>query len=242
MKINITEGQHKNIPYLIYDSEAARRLIFINHGIYGSKEQVMHLLGPQLVKLGYQVVAIDAYKHGKRIEEPYASKDKVLSRLRIFGVVKQTTKDILTLFKDKFNHRYQTFDALGVSMGGYTAYYLTTQTTHLDTFVAMISSPAFSKAKVHELPKDYSKELQKEAKEVENLVASMDVSNSVEDMQFKHGIALNGTLDELVPMKHTKDFIERHPDLPMVFKTYDTEHKLTKSMSEDMLSLLKKRF
>lgn len=242
MKTNVTKTTFQGIPMMMYDHPQSSRLIFINHGIYGTKEKIIHLIGPQLVKLGYRVVAIDAYMHGERLEEPYASRNSFLARLRIFSVVKRTSEDILKIYHQKYADQHDDFDVLGISMGGYVSYYLTTQTQHLNTFVALISSPAFSKEKVHELPESFNGEFLQEAQDVKKFVENIDVSQRPDQMHFKLGIALNGKVDDLIPAEHTKDFIEENPDLPIVFKTYNTGHKITKAMSDDMLSLLKKRF
>lgn len=241
MKTNVTKTTYKGIPMMMYDNEKAHRLIFINHGIYGTKEKIMHLIGPQLVKLGYRVVAVDAYKHGERLEEPYASKNSFLARLRIFSVVKRTSEDILKIYHQKFAEEHEDFDVLGISMGGYISYYLTTQTQHLNTFVALISSPAFSKEKVHELPASFNGEFLQEAQEVKTFVEEIDVSKRPEAMQFKQGIALNGEIDDLIPAEYTETFLQQNPDLPIIFKTYNTGHKITKAMSDEVLTLLKKR-
>ncbi len=239
MKIDMNRYSHKGIPVLEYSTKASKTLIFINHGIYGNKDSAMKLVGTTLVKLGYKVVAIDAFKHGQRGEAPYATRsDDTLSLLYIFDIVKQTANDILTVKSDCYN-QYETYDVLGISMGGYVSYYLTTQTDEIDTVIPIISSPKFSQERIFEVPKPYQDKYEKEIKRLKKDVMAMDPSNAVEDMTFNKMIAFNGKNDDVIPSYHTQNFIQDNPELNIIYETFDTGHQMVPKMQERLKDLLK---
>jgi len=240
MKIDMNRYTHKGIPVLEYSDQNSKKLIVINHGIYGNKDSAIKLVGTTLVKLGYKVVALDAYKHGQRGEKPYVDRsDETLSLLYIFDIVKQTVNDILTLKKDLYND-FDSYDVLGISMGGYVTYYLTTQTDQIDTAIPIISSPKFSQDRIFDVPKSYQEKYDKEIKRLKKDVFAMDPSNAVEDMAFKRLIAFNGKIDDVVPPNHTENFIQENPELNIIYETFDTGHQMVPKMQERLKDLLKR--
>lgn len=240
MKTIIKTETLNNIDTLQFTSKDANKLLFLQHGIYGNKEKIVNLLGVSFVKLGYHVIGIDAYKHGSRIEEPFLSQDKDLCELETMDVVKHTANDIKNLFDNHFKSTYKTFDIAGISMGGLTAYYLSTITKDIDHLIALISSPKFLEAAHYHFPKE-RQILYSNSEEVLNHVESIDPSRRVEDMTFKTLIMMNGLEDDVIPYEQSESFYNRHKDhFDIIYKTYTAEHKITKAMHEDLLDLLKK--
>ena len=230
MKTNIFRYTHKGIPVLEYSSDEAKRLIFVNHGIFGDKDKGMMLVGKALLRAGYHVVAIDASRHGERGEAPFSNRDRPWARFYLFDVVSETTRDLLSLYEDKYADTFETFDVLGISMGGYVAYYLSMQTTHLDTVVALISSPDFSASCHAGLLEEVAKEYPDEAKDKKLKIQAMDPALSSEEITAKRIIAFNGKFDEVISYEHTKRFKENNPAINMKFELFDTEHKINQAM------------
>ncbi len=240
MKVNINTYTHEKIPVIEYVPDKPKKLIFINHGIYGSKDRLMHLLGMPLANIGYHVVAIDADKHGTRSQEPFASRDEKKANLFMFDVIKKTANDIIRLYEDKYLDAFSTFDVLGISMGGYTAYYLTLLSDQITTVIAMISSPNFSASLKLDFAETQKKSLEEEIERVRNTVMTMDPALRPHEIRAQKIIALNGNNDSIVPKRHTEKFFEDNPEIPHIHKVFDTGHRITRPMSEYMIDELKK--
>lgn len=234
MKTDIKTYTFKEIPVKVYAHPKPKRLIFINHGIVGSKERILTMFGVNLARLGYEVVAIDACKHGSRGEAPFKPYEEKQAMEELFDIVKKTSEDVLRLYHAKYKATYDSFDILGVSMGGYVAYYTATQTDHVDYMIPVISSPDFIAGLNHS--EGYSvteATLQK--------VKSMDPASHPNRFDFLEACALVGERDPLIPKSHTEAFVKNHKTLPIDFKVYDTPHKVTPQMQEDIVAFLKKR-
>ena len=242
MKISIAKNSVNGISVLEYTHPKAEKLLFLQHGIHSKKENVMNLYGLTLAKLGYKVVAIDAFKHGERIAEPFLSKDEDQCALETMDVVKQTANDIDTIYKSSYQVSFKRFDVIGISMGGLIAYYLSTITRRIDQLVALISSPQFLEAANYTFPKERQLKHQEHSSEVLKTIESIDPSKRVEDMSFHRLIMFNGENDSVIPYQQSEAFFINHPELSIIFKCYPTEHKVTQEMFEDLQSLLKETF
>lgn len=234
MKTEITEFTFKSIPVKVYSHPNPKRLIFINHGIVGSKERIQTMFGVNLARLGYEVVAIDACKHGERGEAPFKPYDEQGAMKELFDIVKKTSEDVMRLYHAKYKATYPVFDILGVSMGGYVAYYTATQTDHVEYLIPIISSPDFTKGLHHEENYDFEAG-------VLDKVASMNPADHPERFKFKEACALVGGKDDLIPKAHTESFVKNNDALPIDFRVYDTPHKVTPRMQEDIVAFLKAR-
>lgn len=238
MKTIIHKNTYNTIDALEYTSKDAHKLVFLQHGIYGNKEKSMNLLGVSLVKIGYHVIAIDAYKHGSRSEEPFASKDEDQSTLETMDVVKHTAKDIVDIYQDHFQEHYPQFDIIGISMGGLMAHYITTITDAINTSVALISSPLFLEAADYTFPEEKRKDYP-ESEDIRKDIEVMDPSKQTNKMTFNRLIMLNGKHDTTIPTDQSEQFYLDHPELNIIFKTFDTDHKISHAMHETLLDLLK---
>ncbi len=242
MKISIHKETLNGIKCLQYKHPRAEKLLFLQHGIHSKKENVMNLYGITLAKLGYNIIALDAYKHGERIEEPFISKEDDQCTLETMDVVKHTAYDIKAIYENHFKDRYKTFDFIGISMGGMIAYYLSTITKHIDQLVALISSPQFLETANYVFPLKRQQVHQEQSQNVIKELKNIDPSTRTEHMHFHRLIMLNGKHDNVIPANQSQRFYEDHPDLPIMFKLYDTDHKVNQAMFEDLQDLLKESF
>ncbi|MFW5893379.1 MAG: alpha/beta hydrolase, partial [Bacillota bacterium] len=231
MKTAIESGTHQGIPYKTYAHPRPKRLIFINHGVFGNKERILTLFGIQLAKIGYKVVAIDASRHGERGEAPFSPRDEEEAYRQIFDVVRETSEDILLMYHGLYDKDYPDFDILGLSMGGYVAYHMTTITDHVKTLVTMISSPDF-------IPGAKGRGIDARAM---RSIETMNPARNVSRMHFKNGLALLGENDGVIDKAETFTFAKENPGLPLEVRTYDTGHQANQAMQEDTLEFLKKK-
>lgn len=234
MKTDINSYTFKSIPVKVYAHPKPKRLIFINHGIVGSKERILTMFGVNLARLGYEVVAIDACKHGSRGEAPFKPYEERRAMEELFDIVKKTSEDVLRLYHAKYKDTYDSFDILGVSMGGYVAYYTATQTDHVEYLIPVISSPDF----VSGLNQSQTYTFKDT---IIDKVKAMDPASHPERFKFKEACALVGEEDPLIPKSHTETFVKNNEALPIDFKVYDTPHKVTPEMQEDIVAFLKER-
>ena len=242
MKISINKSNIDDIPVIEYIYPKAEKLLFLQHGIHSKKENVMNLYGLTLAKLGYHVIALDAYKHGARLEEPFLSKDKDQCALETMDVVSHTANDIKDIYHKYYQKSYETFDVIGISMGGLIAYFLSTITKNIDQLVALISSPQFLEAANYTFPEERQEQHKAQSDKVLKTVKKMDPSTKVEAMRFSRLIIFNGIYDEVIPFEQSEMFYENHPELPIIFKRYKTEHKINQEMFEDLQMYLKETF
>ena len=239
MKIDIERYEHDGIPVLVYSLGGYDKLIFVNHGLFGNKDTVMKLVGPTLVRLGYKVVSIDAYKHGERGQHPYKDMaDETLSELHIFDVVRQTASDLLKIRDEKYPE-FEHFDVLGISMGGYLAYYLATLTADIRHLIPIISSPAFMKSRVFDSPDEHQNIDSTEIEAVKKRIERMDPSFQPEELSFEKAIVFNGKHDTTVPPEHTETFIRDNPEMNIHYERFDTGHQMVPAMQERLAELLK---
>jgi len=144
-KIMIEEKFIDDIPlneYVDVNCEV-KGLVFVQHGFTSNKERGTDFLALKLARNGFFVVSIDAYKHGKRMKEPFISEHVSKRYFDIFTVVKRTARDIDRLFKKYYKDRFEKYDVVGVSMGGMVAFYLTTMSKYASRVVPVISGPDF---------------------------------------------------------------------------------------------------
>lgn len=228
MKADIESGTYKGIPYKIYAHPEPKRLIFINHGVYGTKERILTMFGMTLAKHGYKVVAIDAAGHGERGRPPFSPRDDSKAFKEIFDIVETTSQDIRLLYHGIFKREFPVFDILGISMGGYVAYHLVTVSNRVRALITMISSPDFT-TDAEEIGLAERERL---------AVERMDPARHVSKMRFEHGFALIGKRDTLIPPSRTYDFEGAHPDIPLKVRAYDTDHQVVRKMQEDIVEFL----
>lgn len=238
MKTQIKKSTIHNLDVLTYRPESPTRLLFLQHGIRSKKESPMQLLGVSLAKLGYEVVGIDAAKHGSRAEEPFATGHPDLCELATMDVVEATAQDIKKLFDSHYQDRYETFDIVGISMGGLIAYYLSTITPKINTLVALISSPRFLEAAEHTFPPEKQALYPEETEKSRAKVKRLDPSNHPDAMMYQRLIMLNGADDPVIPASQSETFKLENPHRNIVFETFDTAHKISVTMHETLLELL----
>lgn len=238
MGVKITSDFFGDIPYLIYEGDDAKRLLFLQHGIYGQKEQTMKLLGVRIANLGYKVVAMDARMHGERKEYPFDEKRPPLGELKMPDIIEPSAHDILILFNQLFTE-YNTFDYMGVSMGGIIGFHLLSQTHAISHFYGVITTPnylAFDPEQEAPIKKENPDAYEHALK----ILTRLNPVDHFKDWHYETIDMYHGLTDETVPLKGVKQFYENHPSDKISLKTYDTDHRITPEMFDDILKQLKR--
>ena len=237
MGVDIDKGIHQGIPYLSYKNESSKRLLFVQHGIYGNKEKWMQIMGVPFVNMGYHVVATDARKHGERKEDPFLTPNYPHGELKIQHVIPDSAKDIETLFKDKFS-MYKSTDYLGISMGGMIGYQLMTISDIVDVFYGVITTPdmrALFEATNPDVVKDYPEEI----KAIEKAIETLNPAAYASKMSFGEIHMFHGEQDDVVPLKSVQQFFETHASWPISLEIFEADHHLTPPMFEAIKARLK---
>lgn len=238
MGVKITSDFFGDIPFLIYEGDSAKRLLFLQHGIYGSKEQTMKLLGVRIANLGYKVVAIDARMHGERKEYPFDEKRPPHGELKMPDIIEPTAKDILTLFYQYFTNE-KTFDYMGISMGGIIGFHLLSQTNAISHFYGVITTPDYL-AFEPEQEAPIKKENPEAYEHARNVLTRLNPVDHMSDWHYQTIDMFHGVSDETVPLKGVKQFYKNNPSDKITLKTYQTDHRITPEMFDDILKQLKR--
>jgi esterase/lipase len=237
MGVKIDKGIHKGIPYLAYKGDHAKRLLFVQHGIYGNKEKWMQVMGVPFANLGYHVVATDARKHGERKEDPFLSPNYPHGELQIQHIIPGSAEDIRTLFTDKFPS-YKATDYLGISMGGMIGYQLMMMSDIVDVFYGVITTPnmrALFEATHPQVVKDYPKEINA----LEKAIETINPAAYATKMSFGEIHMFHGNLDDVVPIDSVEAFYQTHQSWPISLEVFDADHHLTPPMFEAIKERLK---
>ena len=237
MGINIEKATYAGIPYLTYANETSNRLLFVQHGIYGNKEKSLNLLGVPFANAGYTVVATDARMHGERGEYPFIEKTQPIGEMTMPHIIHDTAQDIIRLFEDRFSH-FETFDYLGISMGGIIGFHLLTLTRSVDQFYGVITTPDYQSLVdlAHPSHRAEYPELSLKAR------AKMEALNPAlrpEEMHYQAIKMFHGVDDDTVPLSGVQAFYDAHASNAVSLETFPTDHHITKPMFEAILKHIK---
>ncbi|MGS0973268.1 MAG: alpha/beta hydrolase family protein [Candidatus Izemoplasmataceae bacterium] len=238
-KIMIEEKLIDGIPlneYVDLNCEV-KGLVFVQHGFASNKERGTDYIAIKLAREGFLVVSIDAYKHGKRMKEPFISEPIYKQYFDIFTVVKKTARDIDRLFKKYYLNQFEKYDIVGISMGGMIAFYLTTISKHLSHVVPVISAPDFLQMSLDTFCGDL-KEFQPFIYKKEAYIKRISPVERIEKMRFDKMLMMNTTNDDMVNYKITKQFFEEKSLGNTFFRLYEDTHNVNREMQEDIIKFM----
>lgn len=240
MKILLHSTRIDQIPVLEYYQEGItyKSLVFIQHGYESTKEYGSDYLALTLARNGYFVVAIDAYKHGERIAEPYLTGTEKERLDEAFVVIKRTGLDIIRLHHNHYAKRFPTFDMIGISLGGMVAYYLATKTTKLNTLIPVISTPDFHYQAVHTVEQaglDVDTYFDDDKLD---FIAAINPFPKHDSMQYNSMHIFVGTNDPIVPYGASQVFYETYHTKNDTYHEYEVDHNVPRSMQLDIFATL----
>jgi len=241
VKIILHSTVKDSIPLLEYYLEKGpyKGLVFVQHGYQSTKERGGDMLSLGFARLGYFVVAIDAFKHGERIQEPYITGSEIDRLNEAFVVVKRTAFDIARLHHNHYRI-FDTFDMVGVSLGGMVAYYLATRTPHIRKLVPVISTPDFlaqAKNSVQNSKLDIDTFFTPDKLQ---FIESINPLTHLDKLMYKELFILCGSQDPVVPMKESVDFYNTHKSKHMNLKIYEVDHTVSREMQKDIYDFIER--
>lgn len=232
-----------NIPLTTYElkTNEIKPLIFFFHGFTSNKDLGIMGRGEELAKLGFYVVAIDAYLHGDRMPEWFKQLKNEEKYQYIVDIEIETAKNAKSLFENYFinqsNIIKDKYYAYGVSMGAATTFYLSSIDKKVEAAVTLVGSPSFV-------------EYYKKRKELYNW--SNEVTNDRLNQYIEHDSLINyerlqhtnlfvavGLNDNVVNPVWSKELYLKIPE-KIHFKEYDTGHESTEEMLNDSYTFIKK--
>ena len=231
-----------NIPLTTYElkTNEIKPLIFFFHGFTSNKDLGIMGRGEELAKLGFYVVALDAYLHGERMPEWFKQLKNEEKYQYIVDIEIETAKNAKSLFENYFinqsNIIKDKYYAYGVSMGAATTFYLSTIDQNLEAAVTLVGSPSFveyykKRKQLFNWGDEITNKRLNEYKEHDPLL------NSDRFKQTKLFVAV-GLNDNVVNPIWAKKLFKKIPK-QIVFKEYDTGHESTEEMLNDSYSFIK---
>lgn len=237
MSVKIRSYHVGLIPVLEYSPADPRRLVFFQHGLYGSKEKVMQLMGVKIAQLGYKVVAIDSVNHGARAQAPFDKVNTPHGELRMFDLIDPSVEDVLAVYEREYQEAYPNFDYIGISFGGLMGYRLVTQSKRVRHLMALMSTPDYEAFYRHlhpTLQRRYEDLISEGKKRIQAINPIQDVAK----MHFDRLTILHGSKDEDIPFEASQSFAHTNPDLKIETKLFETGHVINKAMFEALIQTL----
>lgn len=240
--MKITKDLINDIPVISYEIESDEKkpLIFFFHGFTGNKDTLMDR-GEKLAKLGFYVVAIDAYLHGERMPEWFKALPNEEKYQYIIDIAIQTSYDAKYLWENIYrsNEKIKSdkFYTYGVSMGAMTSYSLSTLTNDIAGMLTLVGNPSFV---------DYYLEKQEKFNWDNSIVEDrirkykdLEPLNNINKINkdLKIFIAL-GQKDDVVDPRFSREFFRKR-STNSTLKEYDTGHISTNEMLEDGYDFLR---
>ncbi len=241
MKVILLNRRIDQISVLEYyqDAPEHKGLIFIQHGYESTKEYGSDYLALTLARDGYFVVAIDAYKHGERIAEPYLTGTEIERLDEAFVVIKRTALDIVRLHHNVYAKRFPTFDLIGVSLGGMVAYYAATKTRQIRKLVPVISTPDFhqmAEYAVNGVGEDVDTYFTPDKRQ---FIDEINPLQRLHLLHYQELFIVCGDHDPVVPMDASVAFYNMHKNDRMTMKIYNTDHNVPRQMQLDIFDFIK---
>jgi esterase/lipase len=220
----------RDIPLTIIspDNRDPRGVFFLIHGHIGNrKDATIVRFAEELAHRGYISVALDSYRHGDRLQEPYLSMDGTAIAKAMVSVVEQTCLDIVTVYQDLFSSQRLQVGVLGTSMGGHIAYLLPGVMPETTISIALIGAP--------DVLRHYLRSKAWLGDEIEPLFQDRRIPMMADPSWYRtrHLLQINGNKDDIVRYENALDF---HGELPTAdsvehwFVLESCGHEITESM------------
>lgn len=222
----------KGMPICERIHDQSKGIFILMHGHFGHKGfENFNGLAEGLFDLGYDIISLDAYKHGERKASPYGDNDPVLTTLEMLVVIEETLKDIVMLV-DTYQKKSQAISILGISMGGHIAYLLN-RYIPLEFCIPVIGTPDLKwhyETKKSPILKDHFKGIKPKLEQL-----------TLKQTEFKpkFAFALQGDFDEVVSGDASKTFIEQLSSVNYKVQSYPCGHELATHMVQDILAFVR---
>lgn len=241
LNITIKHQVYKGIPYNEYysDIKDSKGLVFIQHGFESNKNRGADYIGVDLARLGFNVVAIDAYKHGSRIEEPFISKENYEKFEDAFNVIDKSGDDILEIYNGLYESRFESFDFIGVSMGGMIAYNCALKTNRINRLIPVISTPYLYQLAEWLVDREDNDFYREKLVNIKDYIVSIDPYYKMEELKYHELYMINTLRDDIVPFKFSDHLYGQNLE-NVSFQVFDEKHVVSREMKEHILSYIAK--
>jgi len=214
-----------------------KKLLFFNHGFLGSKENFYNLI-IDLARIGFFVVAPDAYLHGERTEQAFQTASHKDQELRLFEIVHHTGKDLQHLYENHYAKEFGDYHVMGISLGGMVGFYTTTISDDVIGLVSIIGTPNFEA-----FLNDKGTDLGFSAEEIVNQIESVkkeDPIHHIDHFEQIKLLMLIGEQDDIVPnhgcIELQDILIDQGINDKVKLLRYDVGHDFNDHMKNDLLA------
>lgn len=239
-KLLIEKKLINNVPLNEYHilGVDSKGLVFIQHGFESNKNRGTDYLSINLARLGFFVVAIDAYKHGDRKQEPFLTKAEYLRYADAFNVVNITGNDIISLYEKEYQESFDSFDIIGISMGGFVAYSVAVKCDYVNKLVPAITTPYFTRLANTRTNVPGLEEYKKEVSKIMSFIQGLDPSRQVDEMTYNKMLILSCTADDVIPSSHAQQFYKEIKNEKARISLYNDGHVINRKMQNDILEFI----
>ena len=240
--MNQTNKILNHIPLIEYASETITPIgvFFLIHGHTCSKDPMFFGSFPQkLTEMGYVVVAIDAYKHGERIEEPYLSGFDYEKTMAMLDVIQRTCIDLKNLYINHYQHIGGKLGFLGISMGGHIVFQMPKYIQKIDFLIPIIGAPDLKRHYVEMKSNLLGEE---KMNQLSTLLTLLSTDDSLYDKETLM-LILEGKNDTIVSYKNADDFYQRmksknYPNIEYI--DFPVGHEVTAEMENFVFNFILK--
>jgi uncharacterized protein len=132
------------IPVSEYHPESSepKGVIFMIHGHTCSKEpRFLGNFPNEINRAGFLLVAIDAYRHGLRIAEPYMTGTDLDKAMAMPEVILKTCEDLAFLYEQEYHKIGGKLGFIGISMGGHVVFQMPKYLPNIEYLMPIIGAP-----------------------------------------------------------------------------------------------------
>lgn len=214
-------------------------VFFLIHGHTCSKDPMYFGSFPQrLTDLGYVVIAIDAYKHGSRIDEPYLTGKDYEKTMAMLEVIQKTCIDLKYLYENVYHKIGGKLGFLGISMGGHIVFQMPKLISKIDFLVPIIGSPDLKRHYVEMKSEIINPKRMNELEPYFSALKNDDNNYNHEDLMY----IIEGKNDLIVSYKNAYDFYLRMKSKGynnIEYVDFPVGHVVTKEMENDVMEYIK---
>jgi uncharacterized protein len=232
---------YKDITYriLYIDKTDDKPVIFFFHGFGGNRNLGADGRDINLAQMGYTVIVMDAYEHGKRRSVEYERLDNSQRQKLIIDTEIRTAHDAIDLYnflvRNKVISEYLSLGLYGVSMGGAIVFYLASIFNKVSFVVSIVGSPSFFefykyKQSVYgfEQDEEYQKRL--------DYYKTIDPLINFNKLKGKSVFMSVGLKDKIVPLIYAKELSKK---IDCVYQEYDLGHESNPKMLEEAYKFIR---
>lgn len=224
-----------------YVKEILPTIIFY-HG-WGSTKESQRIRGIIYATMGYQVLIPDAIYHGERNPIDYNSANGKYFWETIFNNIEESNILIGEIIKH-YNGDPDNINAIGNSMGGFTAAGVFTHNSNIKSLITLNGSCAWKDSN-DVLKKNLDIVMTEELKQIEEKMEKLDPINHLELLKNRSILMLHGNSDSQVPVNSQRLFIQSIQPLYKdktkikLIEYPNLNHYVTTNMMEDSIAWLK---